>query len=238
MRIDLYQDLYDLENKHWWHISKKTIVTSFVGKFLKKRNANILDIGCGTGKNLESLKEYGKIYGLDSAKEAISFCKQRGLNIRLGQAENIPFKSDFFDLVTLLDVLEHTDDNKTLKEVYRVLKKDGLLILSVPAFSWLWSKWDDILNHKRRYNKKDLIILLKHYNFTIIYITYLYSFLVFPALIIRKIKQRFSNGYSSDFKLSNTILNKIILFISGIEFMLAKKKPIPFGTSIFVIAKK
>lgn len=241
MRKYLYKDLYQLEDKHWWHVSKRRAVVGCIQSYLKNTNPRILDIGCGTGKNLEQLKKYGKIYGLDNSKEAIKFCNQRGLkNIRLGKAENMPFKSDSFNLITLLDVLEHTDDNKTLNEVYRVLEKDGLLILTVPAFSWLWSDWDKVLHHKRRYNLNNLAKLLQKHSFTVSYATYLYSFLVLPALIIRQIKQKFlkSEKYSSDFKLSNDLLNKIIGVMANIEFKIVQKIPLPLGTTILVVAKK
>lgn len=241
MRKDLYKDLYLLEERHWWHVSKRNIVTNCIRDHLKKGGAKILDIGCGTGKNLEQLQEYGKIYGLDDSKEAIEFCKKRGLkNIKLGKAENMPFDPSSFDLITMLDVLEHTDDNKTLCEVYRVLRKEGLLIITVPAFRWLWSKWDEVLHHKRRYSLDNLIYLLQKHHFTIIYSTYLYSFLILPVLIVRKIKQRFfqTKEYSSDFKLSTNSLNKIISIIAKIEFKIAQKIPLPIGTTILVVAKK
>lgn len=240
MQNYLYRDLYNLEESHWWHISKRRIVANYIKHYLKKKTAKILDVGCGTGKNLESFKEFGEIYGLDSSKEAMEFCKKRGLkNIKLGEAEKMPFKASSFDVVTLLDVLEHTDDNKTLREVYRVLRKDGILIITVPAFSWLWSNWDKVLHHKRRYNKNDIINILKKNSFAVTYISYLYSFLVLPALIIRKIKQKLlKKEYTSDFRLSNSLLNWIMNYITKIEFKIAQKISIPVGTTILVIAKK
>lgn len=241
MRKDLYADLYSLEEQHWWHISKRRAAVSCVRKFLKKPNAIILDIGCGTGKNMKELQKFGDVYGLDSSTEALSFCRKRGLkNVKLGKAENMPFKSNSFDLITLLDVLEHTNDNRTLREMHRVLRKDGLLILTVPAYEWLWSRWDEILNHKRRYNRNHLVSILKKHNFNTIYATYLYSFLVFPVFITRQIKQKLlqRNNYSSDFKLSNSLLNKIIDLMSKIEFKVAQRIPISFGTTILAVAKK
>lgn len=241
MQKYLYGDLYDLEESHWWHMSKRRVVINCIQNYLKKKNTKILDIGCGTGKNLEGLKKFGMAYGLDNSKEAIAFCKKRGLkNLKLGKAEKIPFKSNSFNIITLLDLLEHTDDNKTLQEVYRVLEKNGLLIITVPAFSWLWSDWDKVLHHKKRYNKNDVINILKKNNFTVVYITYLYSFLVLPALIIRRIKQKFSQKkeYTSDFRLSNNFLNWIMNYLTKIEFQIAQKVPIPIGTSILIVAKK
>lgn len=236
----LYKDLYNLEETHWWHNSKRRIVVNRIQYYFKGEQSKILDVGCGTGKNLEQFKKIGEIYGLDGSKKAIEFCKKRGLeNVRLGKAENMPFKTNSFDVITLLDVLEHTNDNKTLQEAYRVLKKNGILVITVPAFSWLWSDWDKVLHHKRRYNKKDITDILNKNNFTVVYATYLYSFLVLPALIIRRIKGLFKKReYSSDFRLSNNLLNWLMNFITKIEFQIAQNIPIPTGTTILLVAQK
>ena len=155
MKKYLYEDLYSLEDKHWWHISKRRIVRNLIKKYNHLDNPRILDIGCGTGKNMEELQSLGPVFGLDSSIEALKYCKKRGLNNLIeGTAEKTSLKSSFFDVVTLLDVLEHTDDNKTLKEMNRIIKKDGIIIITVPAFGWLWSTWDEVLHHKRRYTTK------------------------------------------------------------------------------------
>lgn len=241
MRKYLYEDLYQLEDKHWWHISKRRIVRDLLflnTNFSKK--LKILDIGCGAGRNLEELKNLGHVFGIDSSKEAILFCKKRGLrSVILGKAESTKLPPNEFDAVMLLDVLEHTDDRKTLKEIYRILKPKGTLIITVPAFPKLWSRWDEVLHHKRRYTKKNISELLKHNNFNILKISYMFSFLVVPAFLIRMIKSRFSKeNYSSDFKINSGIVNISLLFITRIEKFFLMKWSIPFGTSIICVATK
>lgn len=240
MKKYLYEDLYQLEDKHWWHISKRRAVHKLIEKYNTKEKPKILDIGCGTGKNMEELQNLGSIYGLDSSSEALRFCKKRGLNnLILGSAEKTSLKNNSFDIITILDVLEHTEDNKTLKEMHRILKKDGLIIITVPAFSWLWSKWDKVLHHKRRYTTAKLRGILTANEFSPVKITYLYSFLVFPALIIRKVKEKITKEfYPSDFKLSNPLLNLLLNNLSRLEFLFTEKFSIPFGTSILIVAKK
>lgn len=241
MRKYLYEDLYQLEDKHWWHISKRKIVRDLLFQNISSsKKLKILDVGCGAGRNLEELKNLGETFGIDSSKEAILFCKKRGLkSIILSKAEATKFQSSEFDIVMLLDVLEHTDDEKTLKEVYRILKPGGILLLTVPAFPWLWSKWDEVLHHKRRYTKKSISELLKHYSFNILKISYMLSFLVVPAFMIRLIKSRFStNNYSSDFKINSGIINTFLLFITKVEKFFILKLSIPFGTSLICVAKK
>lgn len=240
MKKYLYEDLYLLEDKHWWHVSKRRIINKLIEKYNAIKNPKILDIGCGTGKNIEELQKLGLVYGLDNSNEALRFCRKRGLkNLILGTAEKTSLKNNFFDIITLLDVLEHTDDNKTLKETYRILKEDGLIIITVPAFNWLWSKWDVVLHHRRRYTTKSLIAILQKNNFHIKKISYMYSFLVLPALIIRMIKSLpFKAPYSSDFQLSSSPINLIMNEITNFESFFVRFLSVPIGTSIVAVAQK
>ena len=115
MRQDLYKDLYIQEEKHWWHISKRNVVKGVLGAILHNRNLKILDIGCGAGKIMDMLSRFGTVWGLDNNKKALSFCKKRGFqHLMLADAAGTGFKDNFFDVVTMLDVLEHTDENTTL----------------------------------------------------------------------------------------------------------------------------
>lgn len=237
----LYPDLYELEDKHWWHIAKRKTSLALVGKYLHVKNPKILDIGCGTGKNVEEFSKLGQTYGLDNSPEAIKFCKQkRGLsNISLGEAEKTGFDDGKFDLVSMLDVLEHTDDVKTLKEARRIIKDKGVLLITVPAYQWMWSNWDVALHHKRRYTKMQIVKLLEKNGFAVIKVSYLYSFLLLPVFIVRKIKNVIGGkAYSSDFKIGLPFVDKILGFVSDLERLIALGIGIPFGLSIIVLARK
>ena len=240
MQKYLYDDLYKLEEIHWWHKAKRNLVSYFLQKYLKDKTNKILDAGCGTGKNLEAFSKYGRVWGIDLANDAISFCKKRGFkNVIAGSIESIPFDNGTFDCVTALDVLEHVDDSKALKEINRVLNREGILIITVPAFQWLWSRWDEVLHHKRRYTKDGLEGILQKNGFKIIKVSCCYSFLFFPALIIRVIKNLiYKDYYPSDFKLSNKIINSLLGNITGFEKFFIINSQIPFGTSLIVIAQR
>lgn len=239
MRIDLYEDMYKTEDTHWWHKAKRSFVKLFITKFVKKEKLNLLDVGCGTGKNMEELSPYGEVWGVDISKEALLFCKKRGLiNVKKGEAEHLPFQKRTFDVVCALDVLEHVDDSVSIREAGRVLNNDGYIIITVPAFSWLWSKWDDILHHKRRYTKKQLSKILTEEGFVIRRNTYIHSFLVIPSFIIRKLKQLQQKKYSSDFQINNPMINNLLLFVSKLEQIWINRYDMPFGTSILCIAQK
>lgn len=242
MQRKFYKDLYDLEDKHWWHKNKRSVVLKLINQFVavKEKKLRILDIGCGTGKNLEDMRGLGSAVGIDISKEAIKFCRKRGLkNVAVGSSYETNFKKSSFQVSTLLDVLEHTDDKKTLEELHRVLKPDGFLVITVPAFKFLWSKWDDVLKHKRRYTKSSLRQVLENNGFTVLKISYMYSFLVLPALVIRLIKSKqYKNNYPSDFQLSNPLLNSFFLGLAKLEYFFSAVLPIPFGTSLVCISKK
>src|SRR5207302_9025907 len=123
-----------------------------------KRKPRILDVGCGTGANLQMLAQHGASEGVDVSPEALEFCRARGLSkVKLGAAESLPFEDASFDLVTGLDVVEHLDDDMAgLREMRRVLRPDGRAVLFVPAFMFLWGVQDDISNHRRRYTLPEL----------------------------------------------------------------------------------
>lgn len=240
MQRYLYKDLFKLEEKHFWHIAKRNAVLWFIKRYLPRKKAKILDVGCGTGKNLESLKKFGEIWGIDNSLEAIKFCKKRGLeNIKLASASETLFKSNSFDAVTMLDVLEHTDDKKALTEIYRILSPGGIVIITVPAYQWLWSRWDEALHHKRRYSKESLKSILKDCSFIPVKISYLYSFLIVPALVVRVVKSLFNpKKYPSDFQLSSSMLNLLLGKVAAAELTFVKNGSVPFGLSLIAIARK
>lgn len=215
-------------------------MVELVKRYLKAKSPKILDLGCGAGKNVEVLSQFGETFGLDMSPDALRFCKKRGIkNVKLGTAYKTGFDKSFFGLVTLLDVLEHTDEDQTLTEINRILVKNGLLIINVPAFGWLWSRWDEVLHHKRRYTKKSLEKVLRENGFVPVKSSYMFSFLVVPAYLVRQIKSRLSSKeYASDFGLSSPIENNLLLGIAAIERKFMLNFGLPFGTSLICVAKK
>lgn len=240
MQQYLYQDLYQLEESHWWHKNKRELVFFFIKQNITDKKNRILDVGCGTGKNIEVFSKLGECWGIDTSPSAIAFCKKRGIKKTIkGNIEQIPFSSQSFNVITALDVLEHVDDSKSLKEIYRVLKKGGVIIATVPAFPKLWSKWDEVLHHKRRYTSKSLKRILQENKFKIIKISYFYLFLIIPIFLVRLVKNFFfKNYYPSDFKLSNNTINYLLRNISGFERFFIPFLSLPFGTSLIVVARK
>ena len=243
MNNNEYQKLYNFENFYWWHIGRGYIIQSLLSKITLKRNSRILDAGCGTGGNIKILSRFGNVVGIDNSPEAIKFCKKRGFeNVQLRDIKNTGFPSNSFDLIVALDLLEHLDnDIETLKEFYRILKKDGYILISVPAYQFLWSEHDVAVHHKRRYSMEEIHRRLLKANFYIVKETFAITFIapiVFIYRIIRKVCPGFKKQKNSDYVILPVPLNNFFIFLLKTEAFLLRYINFPFGISIMCIAKK
>lgn len=237
-----YEKLYKFENFYWWHVGRREILKTFLQRFLEKKENKILEIGCGTGGNLKILSEFGNVFGLDNSKEALSFCGERGFtNLILNKADQTHLPSESFDLVAALDVLEHVeDDEKTAREVWRVLKNGGLFLATVPAYAFLWSRHDELVRHRQRYSLPEFSKKLKTAGFDVIKISHI-IFFIFPAILLFRIIEKIffgKNKKSTAYVMLPKFLNKFFIYLLKLESILLRYFNLPFGTSIIIIAKK
>jgi SAM-dependent methyltransferase len=182
MDVAEYRKMYELEGKYWWWVGRRRILRTILNK-LSLGSIVILDVGCGTGANLSCLRDYGTVTGVDISESAIDFCKKRGFNnVVQGDAEKLDFEDNTFDLITALDLLEHLDDNRALGEFHRVLKPAGYLVVTAPAFDFLWSQHNEALHHKRRYTRGGLRNVLESHGFVIEKLSCWNTFLFLPIL--------------------------------------------------------
>ncbi|MBV9242642.1 MAG: class I SAM-dependent methyltransferase, partial [Acidobacteria bacterium] len=156
MQQHTYAIMDEVEGSHWWFVGRRKILESFLDRIVSRLSPRdsrlrILDVGCGTGANIEMLSQYGEAEGVDVSDDALEFCRRKGLKAQKGLAETLPYEDDTFDITTALDVIEHLDDDVAgLKEMYRVTRSGGYSLIFVPAFMWLWGVQDDISNHRIR----------------------------------------------------------------------------------------
>ena len=246
MEIYTYKEMYLNEERHWWFVGTRNILFSIMDKFVgKDKNTKILDIGCGTGIVMKKLESYGEAFGIDISDEAILFCIKRGIkNISKANAEKLPFENNYFDLITSFDVLEHIDNAViTVKEIYRTLNMNGIAILSVPAYKFLWSSHDEALKHVTRFTIGELKELILLNNFEILKISY-FNFFLFPIIALvrhtKNISQKVVNKNIKQTDLKNTpvLFNKILISILNLESKILKKINFPYGVSILAIIKK
>lgn len=250
MRSDLYQECFEQETYYWWHIAKQKLVSAFLKKYFKENRIKVLDLGCGTGGVINSIKTPAFVYGVDKSERALKLARKRGLKNLLKHdfsKSRLPLKDSSFDVILALDVLEHLKKpSNVLKEISRVLKPEGVLIVVVPSYKFLWSYWDVILGHHTRYSKKEIRSLLKKEGYYTLYSSYFHSAILLPAVLARLIKQQMynfnkkinKNEIRSDFRPLPKLLNSFLALISSFEREVLLRKPLPFGLSIISVSKK
>jgi SAM-dependent methyltransferase len=243
MQQHTYSIMYQVEGTHWWFAGRRKIIEGFLRDIchkLGKQTPNILDVGCGTGANLEMLSQFGAAEGVDVSPEALSFCRERGLNnVRLGQAEQLPYSDNSFDIVTGLDVVEHLDDDVAgLREMARVLRPGGYALLFVPAFMFLWGVQDDISHHRRRYTESGLKQAVSSAGFEIDRFTYA-NLTFFGPILLGRVLMRLT-GYrpASENNLTVGALNGILGRILGAESSILRHVNLPIGVSAICVARR
>lgn len=243
MKDEILKELADVEKIHWWYKGLRDLVFYSIQRALDtKPEARILDAGCGTGFLTKSLEKYGISFGIDISDTAMELCRKRGAKrIVKGSVSALPYRDDSFNLVLLLDVLGHKaiDEAQAINEIYRVLKKGGILIINVAAHDYLWRNYDERWYWKHRYSKAELRDKLEKNKFKTITISYRCTFL-FPLLLFLK----FTSGsfskkrYIDDLKPPFWPLNALLYALLKIENSLLKVINMPIGTSLFCVLKK
>jgi len=244
MQQHTYAIMDEVEGSHWWFVGRRAILEEFltgIRERLKRsdRKLRILDIGCGTGANLEMLSQFGEAEGVDVSDDALEFCRLKGLNAQKGLAETLPYDDESFDLTTALDVVEHLDDDVAgLREMYRVTKSGGYSLIFVPAFMWLWGVQDDISNHRIRYTKNQIVERLERAGFTIERATYANWTFFAPILGGRVLMKLTGIKPQSENNINISALNGIFGRLFAAERHWLRRFAFPFGVSIVVVAKK
>ena len=237
MRKEVYKRHIENFSEHWWFQARKRIIDGIILKFIKKKKLNILDFGAGSGVNLKMLSKYGKVNIYEPHYKTKKYLKKKYNNKRKFKFLN-DVNNNKFDLIILADVLEHLkNDKKELLKLEKCLNKKGLILITVPAYKFLFSKKDQILGHYRRYNKGEIKKLFK--NFKPIKLTYFNFLLFIPisiSIIILKILR--INFIDEVEKMPNIIINKLLFFIFILEKKIIKTYNLPFGISLLGLFQK
>lgn len=231
---------FKFDRSYWWAQGRKELVLSQLKRYLSLPGKRVLDLGCGSGTLLEALQSLeAEAVGIDTSLKAVKFCKTLGLNVRKGSATNIPFKEGSFDIICMIDVLEHIkEQDLAISEAKRVVKKQGFIFIVGPAFPLLWSSRDRRLGHLRRYIKKDLEKLLRRNGFRPLKTSY-FVFFFFPFWLARVLVERFyKKGIKADLLLVPRPINNILLSILRLENFWLRFSNFPLGVSVFSIWKK
>ena len=235
------QTYADLEDTYWWYLGRREVIRNLIYSRLSGP-LRILDWGCGPGGNYQMLLRFGSVTSVDASDLSLELCRKRGIRdlIKASKLQELPVGA-LFDLVTTFDVIEHIeDDSGFLQELRAVLKDNGHVLVTAPAYQFLWSDLDRLLGHVRRYNKRDLVHCFETAGYTVIASSYFNSFLAAPFMAVRWMQML--SGRASTLKeyavKLPVWLNYLFLLLLKTEALLVPLVPLPFGTSIIVLAKK
>lgn len=191
MEDRLYAKLYELEDEHWWFRGRREVIAALLAQAELEPGARILDAGCGTGRNLEDLAPRGEVRGVDMSADAVAFCERRGVGpVDQAPLEQLPYEDGAFDVVLACDVIEHIpDDERALRELRRVTADDGRLLVTVPAYRWLWSGHDESHHHQRRYRRSELLERVRAAGWEPTLTTYFNTLLLPPIAAARTLER-------------------------------------------------
>ncbi len=236
-----YDIEWQVESYHWWFTVRRKLLEYLLTSINLLLKELAIDIGCGVGSNLKilSLKEIHTI-GLDHSLYALTLVKRRlELPLINGDLNKLPLRSNSIGLIVAMDILEHLEDDVNgISEFNLVLKNEGILILTVPAFSYLHGAQDIIAGHKRRYSLKEILDKLRQGGFDILKASYFNFFLFFPILLGRRIIHLWGLKVESENKINFPLLNFFLKMIFSLEPRIFKHFSFPFGVSIFCVAIK
>ncbi|HSX38556.1 MAG TPA: methyltransferase domain-containing protein [Chlamydiales bacterium] len=221
--------LEEMEGFHFWNRARTTLICDRL-KFYSP-GKRILDVGCGTGRLVEEFDRQGfTAVGIDPQPKG--FARRRStLRFMQAKAEQLPFPDHSFDAVILADVLEHLEEEKPLTEAFRVLVSGGILLLTVPAFPWVWSKVDVRAGHLRRYRTQDLRSIATRLQGTCLHLEF-YQCLLFPLFLLSRWVEVRREKKPFDW------MNRLFFRINTLEVFLGKWVRWPWGSSILAIIRK
>ena len=229
---------------HWWYVARRRLVEETLAGF-DIPPGRVLDVGCGTGDNLDMLVRAAgaPAVGTDLSRYALQHARHGSdgrVRTVVALAEALPIATETCGLLASMDVIEHLDDDYTaLREYRRVLVSRGLLLLTVPAYEWLWGEHDVRAAHRRRYRVGQLVAVVESAGFEVLRTTYFNSFLVPAAAMLRRTPLR-RLVKQTDEEVGNTspFVSSVMTRVSSAERRLALRRSVPFGLSIMLVGRR
>lgn len=241
MEENEYKVMFEVENTHWWFVTRRCFIEAFLGTPRKKR-LRIADVGAGTGGTTKWLSKYGTVAGVEPSAVGRRLARKRGVSLQKGTALRTGLRAGSFDLVTILDVLYHkniSDDVAALKEAYRILRPGGTLLVTDCAFAWLAGRHHRFVHGKRRYTRSKLTGKIQQAGFRITRASYTF-FLTFPLIAASRLLERMvsSNTATSSVSMVPFIANLLLRTVGNVEARLLRSLSFPLGSSVIVAATK
>lgn len=228
------------DRSHWWFTARRAILSDLITRRIAlPPRPNILEIGCGTGHNFEMLRQFGHLDALEIDDPAREMAAMRlGRAVGTAPLPALPGIADaHYDLVALLDVLEHVEDDLgALGGIRRVLAPGGRVLVTVPANPWMWSAHDTAHHHHRRYTAASLRNVAEQAGMTVELMSHFNS-LLFPLAAALRVAGKVTRRTSSDDAMPAAPVNALFGGIFGLERHLVGRVPLPFGVSLVAILR-
>jgi SAM-dependent methyltransferase len=235
----VYQQMAELDDRHWWYRARRRIIADLIRREARPpADAQVLEIGCGTGHNLAMLAGFGHVEGLELDAEARAISEKRlGRKVMSSPLPELGEVPDcHYDLIGAFDVIEHIDDDRAaLASIAAKLKPGGSFVMTVPAHQWMWSAHDTVNHHKRRYSKAGLRTLINASPMKLDKVGYFNS-LLFPLAVAERASSKLRGKEDADVKLPPAPLNTALEKIFEAERYLVGRLPLPPGLSLFAVA--
>lgn len=237
----VYDRMNELEARHWWFVSRRKVIAALIDRMPQAwPDFAILEAGCGTGGNLLTLAHYGKVdafeYDATARQQAIEKTK---MDVCFGALpDEVPFDGRRYDLIGLFDVLEHVEaDVASLAALRELLSDRGVILVTVPAFQWLWSQHDERHHHMRRYTRASLAEAARKAGLKVRYSSY-FNFFLFPAAIAMRTFKRLSGSSTPDDTMPRPFVNRILTAVFSSERHLIGRIRLPVGLSLAAVLEK
>jgi len=249
MEYEHLQRYYQLGQSYWWLVGKYRIVVDTVRRYFPApvagRAPRILDLGCGPGNLLDDLAPYGDTFGTDFSQDALRFCAGRGFRRMFrSNFQVLPLRDRSFDLITCIDVLEHlSDDRRAIQELVRILRPGGVLVVSVPAFMFLWGDHDTMYGHHRRYTTGEVRERLEAAGLQVHKVSYFQPLFMLPLLLYRSLKKFIGSRDGSlekrdDFVKLPAPINAALCHLLAAERFPLRFLSFPFGVTVLAVGSK
>lgn len=235
------QQLVDLEDSYWWHVAKRELTSRLLAKY-SPAPGRLVEGGIGSGRNLVEFQKAGyEVTGLDLMEESVAHVRSRGIDDCHVHDLQQPWPVDngSVNAIVLLDVLEHIEHPiQTLKLMHNALAPNGVVILTVPACPWLYSRWDEQLGHFRRYTAREFRRQAAAANFRIEWLNHWNSFTLPAAVAVRSWEKLFPSRQQPDFPEVSSVTNSALLKAAAAERWCMNKLPVPAGLSLAGVLRK
>jgi SAM-dependent methyltransferase len=235
-----FETMLALDERHWWYHGRRRVLGAVLEDVDLPDRARVLDAGCGSGRTLNELARLGEAHGMELNPAGVAAARARGHHVLEGRVEAIPYEDASFDLVTCLDVIEHTDDLVALRELRRVTRPGGHLVVTVPAHPRLWSRHDEVNGHRRRYTRETLRRAAEAGGWGVERLTGFNVIYLAPAALVRFARrdQARSNG-GSELELTPRSLDSVLELPLRIEAALVRRgMDLPPGLSLLGVLRQ